>query len=260
MYLTWFDNNSWLIEMGSKRILLDPWLVGSLVFGNLPWLFKGTRQTPVPIPDAIDAILLSQGLEDHAHPETLKALDRSISVIASPNATPVVQELGYNQITTLEHGQSHRLGALEIRAFPGAPIGPMLVENAYLLTDHDTNHTLYYEPHGFHTSQLRQYAPIDVVIAPMITLSLPVLGPILRGDTAVEVAQWVQPQVMVPTANAKTTEYEGILINILNAQGNADQVQTDCQNANLSTRVQTPQPGQRFELNLAMRTNSATAA
>ena len=32
MYLTWLDSNSWLIEMGGKRVLLDPWLVGSLIF------------------------------------------------------------------------------------------------------------------------------------------------------------------------------------------------------------------------------------
>ena len=35
MHLTWLDSNSWLIEMGGQRILLDPWLSGPLVFGNL---------------------------------------------------------------------------------------------------------------------------------------------------------------------------------------------------------------------------------
>ena len=43
MHLTYLDSNSWLIEIGSQKILLDPWLVGSLVFGNLPWLFKGEK-------------------------------------------------------------------------------------------------------------------------------------------------------------------------------------------------------------------------
>jgi len=40
MYLTWLDSNSWLIELAGKRILLDPWLVGDLTFGNLTWLFR----------------------------------------------------------------------------------------------------------------------------------------------------------------------------------------------------------------------------
>lgn len=60
------------IEMGGQRILLDPWLIGTLVFGNLPWLFKGSRATSSPIPENIDLILLSQGLEDLTHPPTLQ--------------------------------------------------------------------------------------------------------------------------------------------------------------------------------------------
>ncbi|NJO70763.1 MAG: MBL fold metallo-hydrolase, partial [Oscillatoriales cyanobacterium RM1_1_9] len=56
MYLTWLDSNSWLLEMGQKRILIDPWLVGPLVFGNLPWLFKGERLQPRGIPESIDLI------------------------------------------------------------------------------------------------------------------------------------------------------------------------------------------------------------
>jgi len=33
MQLTWFGANSWLLEW-QQRILIDPWLVGSLVFGG----------------------------------------------------------------------------------------------------------------------------------------------------------------------------------------------------------------------------------
>src|SRR6476469_2445707 len=109
MYLTWLDSNSWLIEMGGQRILLDPWLVGPLMFGNINWLFKGTRPQERPIPDRIDLILLSQGLEDHTHPPTLQQLDRNIPVVASPNAAKVVRELGYKQVTTLTHGETFNL-------------------------------------------------------------------------------------------------------------------------------------------------------
>ncbi|MFM7716189.1 MAG: MBL fold metallo-hydrolase, partial [Microcystis sp.] len=76
MQLTWLDSNSWLIEIGGKRLLLDPWLVGSLTFGNLTWLFEGKKTANHAIPEHIDLILLSQGLEDHAHPPTLQVLDR----------------------------------------------------------------------------------------------------------------------------------------------------------------------------------------
>ena len=134
MELTYLDSNTWLIDNAVGRILLDPWLVGPLVFGNLPWLFKGERTVPRSIPEDIDLILLSQGLPDHAHPETLKQLHRHIPVVASGNAAKVVKRLGYQEVTVLDHGETFTNSVgLSIKAVPGSPIGPMLVENGYLI-------------------------------------------------------------------------------------------------------------------------------
>jgi L-ascorbate metabolism protein UlaG (beta-lactamase superfamily) len=121
MKLTWLDNNSWLMEISGKRILLDPWLVGSLVFGNLEWLFNGVKSKTYELKDPIDLILLSQGLEDHAHIPTLKELDHTIPVVASPNGAKVVQELGYTEVHSLSHGESYTLDeTVKIKAFPGS--------------------------------------------------------------------------------------------------------------------------------------------
>lgn len=253
MYLTYLDSNSWLIEIGGKRILLDPWLVGSLVFGNIDWLFKGIRREERPIPDNIDLILLSQGLEDHAHPPTLKQLDRNIPVVGSPSAAKVVQELGYTSITALAHGESFNLNqSVEIKAFPGSPIGPTLVENGYLLKELTSGLTLYYEPHGYHSPLLKQVAPVDVAIAPMIDLALPIVGSIIKGTkSALEVAQWLQPQVMLPTAAGGDVEFEGLLLKLLRTVGTAAEFQSTLQQNNLKTRVIEPTPGTRFEVPLA---------
>jgi L-ascorbate metabolism protein UlaG (beta-lactamase superfamily) len=252
MFLTYLDSNSWLIEIGGKRILLDPWLVGPLVFGNIDWLFKGTRRTERPIPDHIDLILLSQGLEDHAHPPTLKQLDRNIPVVGSPNAAKVVQALGYTSVTALPHGESFTLNqSVEIKAFPGSPIGPTVLENGYLLKELESSLTLYYEPHGYHSPSLKQAAPVDVVITPIIDLVLPLVGPFIKGTkSALEVAQWLQPQVMLPTAAGGDVEFEGLLIKFLSAVGTAAQFQATLEQNHLKTRVIEPTPGTRFELPL----------
>ena len=254
MYLTWLDSNSWLIEMGGQRILLDPWLVGPLVFGDLPWLFKGDRLQPRTIPDAIDCILLSQGLEDHAHPPTLKQLNHEIPVVASPNAAKVVRELGYTQVTALAHGETTTLGEVTIRATPGSPIGPFLTENGYLLTDPNTGHTLYYEPHGYHSPSLQDIAPIDVVVTPVVDLKIPVLGPIIQGhQTALQVAQWLKPQVMIPTAAGGDVIFDGLLNRVLQATGNADLLRAQLAQHQLSTQVLEPKPGDRFQVPLSSR-------
>lgn len=259
MYLTYLDSNSWLIEMGGKSILLDPWLVGPLVFGGIDWLFKGTRPKERPIPDNIDLILLSQGLEDHAHPPTLKQLDRNIPVVGSPNAAKVVQELGFTSITSLAHGESFTFNqSLEIKAVPGSPIGPTLLENGYLVKELESGLTLYYEPHGYHSPSLKEFAPVDVVITPIIDLVLPIVGPFIKGTkSALEVAQWLQPQVMLPTAAGGDVEFEGLLIKLLRAVGSAAEFQATLAQNHLKTRVIEPTPGSRFEVPLERRALAA---
>ncbi|WP_414569807.1 MBL fold metallo-hydrolase [Nostoc sp. CCY 9925] len=255
MFLTWFDSNTWLLEIGQKRILIDPWLVDSLIFSNLDWLFKGWRSQNRPIPENIDLILLSQGLEDHTHPPTLKVLDHNIKVVASPNAAKVVQQLGYTQVTTLSHGETFTLdNQIEIKAFPGSPIGPTLVENSYLLKELESGLSLYYEPHGYHSPEVKQAAPIDVVVTPFIDMTLPLLGPIIKGkNSALDVVKSLQPQVILPTAAGGDVIFEGLLMKLIQTKGSAGEFRSLLEKNNLSTRVIEPTPGDRFQLPLEKR-------
>lgn len=250
MYLTWLDNNSWLWEINGRRILVDPWLVGDLVFLKAPWFFEGKNPHPHPIPGDIDLILLSQGLPDHAHPETLRQMDRQIPVVASPKAAEVVTKLGYAQVTPLPAGKGFQLNnTIGIRAVPGAAIGPFLTENAYILTDLATGLTLYYEPHGFPDDSLDAFAPIDVVITPVADLTVPMAGPIIQGyQTAVDLAKRVRPQVMLPTTEGGNVQYTGLLAQILNRAGGADTVRAQLADACPETRFLTPRPGDRTEI------------
>ena len=251
MNLTYFDSNSWLIEIDGTRILLDPWLVGKLIFGNQAWLFEGSKNNPQPIPENVDLILLSQGLEDHAHPPTLKQLDKNIPVVASPNAAKVVTELGYKNVTALEHQESHQLGQIEIKAVPGSPIGPTLVENGYIIKGLESGKNIYYEPHGYHSDSLQQAAPIDVIITPLIDLKLPLLGAVIRGqETALQVCKQLHPQVILSTAAGGDVEFKGLVTSILSAEGSVDEFSRLLEQNNLSTKAINPQSGETIELSL----------
>jgi L-ascorbate metabolism protein UlaG (beta-lactamase superfamily) len=250
MQLTWLDSNSWLIELGGKNILLDPWLVGNLSFGNLPWLFQGTKTVDRPIPVNIDLILLSQGLPDHAHPPTLEVLDRSIPVVASPNAAQVVQKLGYKQVTSLAPGESYRFAEIEIKAVPGSPVGPTAIENGYILRAGDSS--LYYEPHGYHSPLLAMEAKIDVVITPLIDLKLPLLGSVIKGRaSALALCEILKPQFILPTAAGGDVKYEGLLLSILTAEGTVSEFQELLKSKSLTTKAIEPQPWQPINLTLA---------
>lgn len=251
MNLTYFDSNSWLIEIDGKRILLDPWLVGKLVFSNQSWLFEGKKNNPQPIPENIDLILLSQGLEDHAHPPTLKELDKNIPVVASPNAAKVVKELGYQEIAVLEHQETHQIEGVEIKAVPGSPIGPTLVENGYIITGLESGKNIYYEPHGYHSDAIKEQTDIDVIITPIIDLKLPLLGAVIKGQkTALQLCQKLHPQVILSTAAGGDIDFKGIINSVLSADGTIEDFNRLLEQNNLTTRAIDPQSGETIELSL----------
>jgi L-ascorbate metabolism protein UlaG (beta-lactamase superfamily) len=63
--LTYFGANGWLLEFADAtaclRLLLDPWLVGPLVFPPGPWLLQGEMARSWPVPERLDLLLLTQG-------------------------------------------------------------------------------------------------------------------------------------------------------------------------------------------------------
>lgn len=254
MYFTWFGANTWLLEIGHQRILLDPWLVDNLVFGGAEWFFKGFRTEECTIPENLDLILLSQGLPDHSHPPTLKRL-KGLPVVASPNAARVVQALGYNSITALAFRESFILNdEVEIRALPGSLVGYNLVENAYLITELATGFKLYYEPHGNHAPEIKQFAPVDVLIIPVIDLALPLVGAFIKGgNQALKVAQWLEPQVILPTTAGGNIIFEGLLGKLQQPHGSIDDFRLSLRQHNLTTQVMTVVTGDRIELQLSKR-------
>lgn len=250
MQLTYFGANSWLWQWENQNILVDPWLVDNLVFGNLPWLFKGSRRdAPPALPEKIDLILLSQGLEDHAHKPTLKTLDKRIPVVGSTNAAEVAEEMGFETVSALTHGDSYTLQeTIEIRALPGAPIG-LEKENAYLLTALQAQQRLYYEPHGFPPEEVKAYSPVDVVINPIVNLELPLAGAIINGrESAVKLANWVKPRAILSTAAGGEIDYEGVLLSLLKTGGSIEEARSRLEQDNLTTEIIEPQQGQPITL------------
>ncbi|MBL1209832.1 MBL fold metallo-hydrolase [Geminocystis sp. GBBB08] len=244
MQLTWLDSNSWLIDIAGLRILLDPWLVGSLVFGNATWLLEGKKRTLRDIPENIDLILLSQGLEDHAHPPTLNILDHHLPVIASENAGKVCQGFGYTNIKTLKHDETYLFrNQILIQAIAGSPVGPNLVENGYIIRDLSNQESLYYEPHGFHSANLQRQEAVKVIITPLTNIKIPLIGSVIKGqENAVEVCRWLKPEYILSTAAGGDLEFQGLLTKILKEEGSIDNFRNLLIKENLNTKIIEPQP------------------
>jgi len=120
--LTYLEIHGWLISAAGVTVLVDPVLEGRLDFG-IPALFAASKQRP-PSPAAIrhrrvhltlrrwrlagvcyesgstsslpplDALLITQGLDDHAHARTLARLaelDPTLPILAPPSALPALE-------------------------------------------------------------------------------------------------------------------------------------------------------------------------
>ena len=260
MKLTWFDANSWLLEAGGRRILVDPWLVGDLIFGGMDWLVRGIRKDPsnpersidIDIPKNIDLILLSQGLADHAHPQTLARLDKSIPVVASPDGAKVARNRGFKSVQDIGHGESLQIKDVKVQAFIGAPVGAMKKENAYVVTFLKEKLRLYYEPHGYPDAEhLKDIEPIDVVITPMADIDLLTALPVIRGSAAaVTLAELLRPQVMLPTAQNGRVTYTGLLAPVIKQTGGAEAIAAQLNQKGFEIPVVAPESGETVTLDL----------
>ena len=79
MSVKFLESNSWLFNIGSVKIAVDPVLFAPLDFG-IPFLYTGKkrfvdgREEFKKVSAESDYVLLTQGLDDHAHTPTLKVL------------------------------------------------------------------------------------------------------------------------------------------------------------------------------------------
>jgi hypothetical protein len=216
---TYLGANGWLLSFAGLRVLVDPWFTGPLSFGPIDWLLKGELATPQPPPDALDLLLLSQGLPDHCHLPSLALLPRDLPVVASPTAARKAQQLGFNPITPLRPGERHSHGALVITATAGAAVPQ--IENGWLL-DHPAG-SLYLEPHGFLSPELPGRA-LTAVITPVIDVGLPLAGAFVRGRSALpELLERFQPATVLASTTGGDVRFSGLLASALQVAGTPEE-------------------------------------
>ena len=114
---TYYGANGWLIKIGETRILIDPWLRGELnIVPSTSLIFNGELVKEMKIPENIDLLLLTQGIEDHTHKPTLAVLPKSIEVIGSKNAAKRAASFGFSNVSHLSSGESKNISGLTITA------------------------------------------------------------------------------------------------------------------------------------------------
>ena len=204
---TYLGSNGWIIEFKKVRLVIDPWLLGDLIFPPGGWFFKGTLKDEIPTPKNIDLILLTQGLPDHCHIPSLKKFPKTTNIICSKSCFKTLVELNFESINIMEPGQKLEFNDIKIEATSGAAVPQ--VENGYILEA--TDGSFYIEPHGYLDNKIKS-RKLDAVITPTKNLELPMLGPFVKGaDVIPNLVKLFNPSYVLSSTTGGDAQFSGML-------------------------------------------------
>ena len=272
LLVTYLEINGFVVSTNGLTILIDPILEGSLDFG-MPEIYSGKKRN-LPSTNLIDSLppidclLLTQGLDDHAHLRTLTKLASdsrfdSVPIVASPSAQGALEASGMlrsSNVRFLRHGEQTTVGSvttsesttINIRATSGALVGPpwQTRENGYILRPSQSSTTgkvgpsIYIEPHiEFQEEELKKEAPVDVVITPIVGQRLPILDLIYGPEQAVKLVNVLRPKVVIPMMNSNVDQ-SGIAAWLVSPNGEVKDFYRGLENSQAAgTKVQELVPG-----------------
>ena len=211
---TYLGSNGWIIEFKKVRLVIDPWLLGDLIFPPGGWFFKGTLKDEIPTPKNIDLILLTQGLPDHCHIPSLKKFPKNTNIICSKSAFKTLVELNFESIEIMQPGQKLEFYDIDIEATSGAAVPQ--IENGYILESNDGS--FYIEPHGYLDNKIKP-RKLDAVITPTKNLELPMLGPFVKGaDVIPNLVKMFDPSYVLSSTTGGDAQFSGMLNSLISLE------------------------------------------
>lgn len=246
--LTYLEINGWLLSIGGVTILIDPILEGALDFG-IPAIYSASKKS---LPSTglceslppIDCLLITQGLDDHAHERTLKKLamlDESVPIVAPPSARNALEKSGFGSGDNIRYvrpgddtvvnqrnngNKSDTDRGVTIRATAGALVGPpwQARENGYIIRSSSSKGpSVYIEPHvEYNIKELKREAPVDVVITPVSGQGLPAFELVHGPNDALQLVQILRPKYVVPMPNGEI-DAEGLVSPLVQSVGTPEE-------------------------------------
>ena len=212
---TYLGSNGWFIKLKENNIIIDPWLKGDLVFPPGEWFFKGSLEKEISIKEQVDIILLTQGLPDHCHIQTLETFKKDIPIICPKSANEILEKIGFSSINILKPAEKTHLFNISFEATAGAPVPQR--ENGYIIRD-DFNNSFYIEPHGYLDENLEKQN-LDAVITPTKNLELPLVGSFVKGaDVIPKLIHKFNPKFILSSTVGGDAKYSGFLNNFISVQ------------------------------------------
>jgi L-ascorbate metabolism protein UlaG (beta-lactamase superfamily) len=257
--LTYLEHNAWLMTLGRTTILVDPLLEGPLDFGLPSAIYSASKRVLqqsglVSCLPQFEAIVITQGLSDHAHVPTLRALaSRGLScpVIAPPSAAGALKSAGVpaSLIRLVKHGQTVSVRGVSVTATKGALVGPpwQARENGYVFraaAGQPAFPSVYIEPHAeFDASELAGLAPVDAVITPVVGQFLPAFELVHDGSAALALCRALRPKTVVPMGNGEINAV-GCTAGLVRSVGTVEEFERMLERSGIGAGLRRASPGE----------------
>lgn len=279
LLLTYLEINGWIVTINGVTVLIDPILDGPLDFG-IPALYKAKKRVMAShgllqkLPP-IDGVLITQGLDDHAHSRTLQLMSQQLAfqtapIVAPPSAVGTLRKCGFlgNNVKSIGHGEEVYICAkdngnnrLKIHATQGALVGPpwQARENGYIIGGgkrkgvggDQSVPSLYIEPHvEFSLEELKRLAPVDAVITPVVGQSIKPGYELVHGpNDSLRLIETLTPNFVMPMNNGDVDQ-EGPACALVQEVGSVAEFGQRLRNQDWAKDIELVQviPGQDIEI------------
>lgn len=194
------DYQSWMIEVGDKRVAIDPWLREELILPPGPWMFARRRPLPMGGPEAVrdvDALVLSAPFGDHCDEQTLSVLSRDVPVFANQAAAKRARGFGFRNIEIMKDGA--RVSPFDGLTLEGiAPGFPYHKDSLGFVFEADEKRA-YLETHLVDLRHKHRLGQLDALIIPVQGARFLGLPLAMSPERAVRTVLELAPTRVIPT-------------------------------------------------------------
>lgn len=240
------DYQSWAVEIGERRMLIDPWLTDEL---SLPahWFYGRRREAPKVSSWPCDALLLTAPFADHLHPKTLATIAKDTPVFTHKVAARTLRKLGFVNVTAMTDG-------MRVEPWPGftmeavAPAMPYAHNALGLIFEHGGARA-YMEPHIIHLERAKQrVGNVDLVIAPVQSVRVAGVPFAMSAERALEAAKVLNAPRWAPTGIDAHLAHGFFSATLIFYRGVVNDFRELVTKAGLVTKVVEPGAGDVIEL------------